>query len=333
MSLLTKAFDPPALADPVPATALVIMPDLGYSGFTRWSATMQLLVTVPGSSPVVVSHQEMVDRDKAPVAGAELSVLTERGDPSRLAIRWDQVPTIEERIARQDPVIFDPAGTWNRVEKARAAATPAVVPRPAPWGDGTIPDWPGTAKIGRRRVPGTAYVVGQSDDPSPYMNGDDFRPPGHYSYRGILESDPFGFVGWLLLLVVPPDGQRYADYSRRRLRRSVHGSVLAVTIKEGKPSDIDIEWKHTPKTPEPMQADLATQLAEMSTGLSFSGLPPGIAERLNEFGLSSAGATPAPAAAPTDPSHDLSRLEQLRAAGVLNDEEYQAERAKIIAKL
>ncbi|MBV9484520.1 MAG: SHOCT domain-containing protein, partial [Frankiaceae bacterium] len=174
-------------------------------------------------------------------------------------------------------------------------------------------------------------VVAHSDDPSPYMIGNEFHYDDRYSYRGQLESDPIGYFAWLLLLVIATNGQRYALQKRMHVRSGRLGPLLAVTIKEDKPTDVDVEWKHTAKKPALTLADAASQATGLSPGLDFSGLPAGIADRLSALGFATDG-VPAQAA-PPDPTVDLSRLEQLRATGVLTDEEYQAERSRIIANI
>ena len=108
----------PELKNPVSAQGLVVRGDSGYSAMSWWSASIRLQVTVPGLAPTIVEHQCNAVREKTPLAGSVLPVEVERDDPTQVRIPWEAVPTIEQRIADRDSLIFDPEGTWRVVLEA-----------------------------------------------------------------------------------------------------------------------------------------------------------------------------------------------------------------------
>src|SRR5437868_8509270 len=99
----------------VAGEALVLRGDSGYSALSWWTGGFWARVTVPGSEPAYVVHRCRIHRHKIPVPGFVLPVDVDPLDPEQLDVRWDEVPTIEERIANGDPAILDPEATWRLV--------------------------------------------------------------------------------------------------------------------------------------------------------------------------------------------------------------------------
>jgi hypothetical protein len=235
----------PPLADPVAAEALVIRGDPGYSAMTLWSSRILLRVVVAGQEPVFVTHECNVVREKTPLAGMVLPVDVERSDPKVVRIRWDEVPSIEQRIASRDPLILDPESVWQTVLEA----DPRQADQKPSWGDGCIAEWPPIDELPHGRRPGTALVVAHSEDPEGLFFGDDFSPPHRnaYSYRGKVESLPHRFPGWLLLCVIPRDGERYGLHLQTMITRKHLAPVLPLAIDPSKPADIEILWDSAPE--------------------------------------------------------------------------------------
>jgi hypothetical protein len=72
----------------------------GYTGsFSHCTATTPMIVQVPGSTPYDASPQRLASREKCAVVGMRLPLTVSR-DHRRLGIEWDEVPTIDEMIAR-----------------------------------------------------------------------------------------------------------------------------------------------------------------------------------------------------------------------------------------
>jgi hypothetical protein len=237
--------------DWVAGDALVLRGDSGYSALSWWTSSVWLRVSAPGAPPAYVVHRDRFHRDKAPVRGFSLAVDVDPGDPQGLRIRWDEAPTIAQRIADRDPAILDPEGTWRRVAEARGDETepssgisraPASV---APWSDGVIDGWPPSEPLDGGRVAATALVVARSEDPGRPGGTNDYQLPCG-PYGGLVSDDLHSYVGWLLLCVITPSGSRYGVHLRTSLRRGHLGPVLPVAIRPDAPDDVEIPWRYAP---------------------------------------------------------------------------------------
>lgn len=238
----------------VAGEALVLRGDSGYSALSWWSGGFWARLTAPGREPTYVVHRCRIHRHKIPVAGFVLPVDVDLLEPHRLDVRWDEVPTIEERIERRDPAILDPEGTWRRVAEARgpriepsSGLSGSAAAEEPPWGDGRIDGWPPADGLPGGRLPGIALVVEHSLDPGGHRAGGDYHLPVS-PYGGLVADGVHDYLGWLLLCVVPPSGSRYAVHVRKSLRRGHLGPVLPVAIHPDRPDDIEIPWKHSPDT-------------------------------------------------------------------------------------
>ena len=237
--------DQSPLADPVAAEALVVRGDTGYSAMTWWSARILLRVTVGGQEPVFVTHECNVVREKTPLAGMVLPVDAERSDPTVVRIRWEEVPTIEQRVASRDPLILDPESVWRTVLEA----DPRQADQQPSWGDGRVAQWPPMDELRDGRQPGTALVVAHSGDPEGCFFGGNFVAPHRaaYSSGGKVETLPHKFPGWLLLCVIPQNGERYGLQVETMIMREHLAPVLPVAVDPAKPADIEIHWDSAPE--------------------------------------------------------------------------------------
>jgi hypothetical protein len=236
----------------VSGEALVLRGDSGYSALSWWTSTVWLRVTVPGAPPAYVVQSDRFHRDKAPVRGFVLPVDVAPDDPQRIRIRWNDAPTIDQRIADRDPAILDPVGTWQRIADARgdrvepSSGVSRQPPSEPPWGEGRVDGWPPPVPLDGGRVPGVALVVARSEDPGGNRSGtDDYNLPCS-PYSGTVADSLHGYLGWLLLSVIAPSGSRYGVHVRKSLRRGHLGPVLPVSIHPDRPDDIEIPWKYAP---------------------------------------------------------------------------------------
>jgi hypothetical protein len=55
------------------------------------------------------------------------------------------------------------------------------------------------------------------------------------------------FLGWMLLCVIPPEGDRYAVHLRTMIRRDRLAPVLPVALRRSKPMEIEIAWDDAPE--------------------------------------------------------------------------------------
>ncbi len=243
------------LSEPVAASALVVRGDPGYSAASWWTASLLLRVTAPGLRPVLVEHECRATREKTPFTGLTVPVAIEREDPTQVRIRWNDVPPLERRIAERYPSILSPRSAWRDV----LDADPSQADRMPDWGEGEVANWPVGATLRWGRCAGTAIVLGHSWDPAPYTSGNGFGFPGPrpYRYGGRIRTSETGFLGWLLLLVIPPEGDRYGVHLRTMIRRDRLAPVLPVAIRPSQPTDIQIAWDDAPEVAPAVAAERA----------------------------------------------------------------------------
>lgn len=86
-------------------------------GFRRFSATTPMIVRVPGHPPFHVEPQRLASREKYAVIGMHLPLRVSR-DLRRIRIEWDQVPTVDELIARGGRMFTDPDSVAAELEAA-----------------------------------------------------------------------------------------------------------------------------------------------------------------------------------------------------------------------
>jgi len=223
----------------------VVRGDPGYSAMTWWSARILLRVAVAGQEPVFVTHDCDVVREKTPLAGMVLPVDVERSDPNVVRIRWEEAPSIEQRITSRDPLILDPESVWQTVIEA----DPRQADQKPSWGDGGVAGWPPIDELRNGRRPGTALVVAHSGDPEGCFFGGAFVAPHRDVYRsgGKVETLPHKFPGWLLLCVIPRDGGHYGLELQTMIMREHLSPVLPVAIDAAKPAEIEILWDYAPE--------------------------------------------------------------------------------------
>jgi hypothetical protein len=336
----------PALENPVSAEALVVRGDPGYSAMSWWTASLRLHVTVPGQEPSFVEHECNAVREKTPLAGSVLPVEVERDDPTQVRIRWEDVPTVDERIANRDPLIFDPDSAWRAVLEA----DPTQSDQKPSWEDGQPVGWPAIGGLRHGRRAGTAHVIAHSGDPAPNMYGDDFSPPGRnrYSYGGTLDTGWHTFLCWMLLCVTPEDGDRYGLQLQMKVRRDRFGPVLPVAIHPTDPADIEIPWDYAPAAPAAPSAgaqlanviarggqvvapdsDAAASVFAQIEDPKLRARTEKLIGRLGAKGGMVVMSSAAQTATPAERSTTLAQLQELRDRGALTAEEYQAALAKL----
>lgn len=288
--------------------------DAGFSALSWWTPTASLQITVPGRPAYYAETRCRVHRDKGLIAGVVLPVSVSADDPQRVSIRWDEVPTIEQRIADRDPAILDPEGTWRTVAPARSgfvSASPSLVggraPAEPPWGSGRIEGWPPAEPLADKRRPGIALVVSRSEDPGGYRSGDDWHLPSQ-PYGGTIYEGLHEYLGWLLLCVVPESGSRYGVHVRMRLRRGHLGPVLPVAVHRQRPQDIEIPWRYAP--------DMVLAAANRLRAANAAAVE-AVDSRLAEPSTAAEAAL----AAVTDPVAHARTEEMLRKLGLVSDTE------------
>jgi hypothetical protein len=86
-------------------------------GFRRFSATTPMIVRAPDHPPFHITPQRLASREKYAVVGMRLPLTVSR-DLRRMRIEWDQVPTVDELIARGERMFTDPDSVAAELESA-----------------------------------------------------------------------------------------------------------------------------------------------------------------------------------------------------------------------
>lgn len=73
-----------------------------------YNTTIWLDVTVEGREPYRVKHECMVKAGKHPWPGQTLPVVVDRDNPERIDIQWEELQTVDERMAAGGPAAGQP---------------------------------------------------------------------------------------------------------------------------------------------------------------------------------------------------------------------------------
>lgn len=90
--------------------------------FGRSSAgTVRILIDAD-RDPIYVARDFKLDRDHWLVPGMQVPVMVDPSHPETFEIRWDQIPSMVQRAASNDPTLADPVGTKKKTQQALLAS-------------------------------------------------------------------------------------------------------------------------------------------------------------------------------------------------------------------
>jgi Short C-terminal domain len=99
--------------------------------YGAWTCEGRFVVRAPGRQPLFVSSRRQMTREKYVIPGLRLPVTVSQSKPAKFRIEWDEVPAIDELIARGDPLFTNPDATRPLLQEAWRAAGIPVPPGPA----------------------------------------------------------------------------------------------------------------------------------------------------------------------------------------------------------
>ena len=99
--------------DAMRATALVVAADQRPEGGGPRTGNVRVVVD-PGARQQVLEAELRLDKERWLVPGMDIEVMLSP-DRTTFDVDWDKVPTIEERVAANDPTLADPAGALRKV--------------------------------------------------------------------------------------------------------------------------------------------------------------------------------------------------------------------------
>jgi sporulation protein YlmC with PRC-barrel domain len=257
------------------------------SGTYRWwTCETWLVASAPGIQPVWVTSSRHMTRERYLIPGLRVPVTISQKKSTRVRIEWDEVPKIDDLIARGDPLFTNPDATRPLIRDAMASAGVAPPP-PRP----------------REEIDGpNARVIsfgGGGPDGNPFTNK--------------RKVD-------LLLSVAIPGRARfgYRWQGKAPTDRLVQpGTNIRVLYDPARPDEVDIPWDEVGVK----KADMLQAAKAMVRAVRNGQAVP----------AASAPSLP-PDQSPGDSVALLERLSNLRAAGVLTDEEFAAEKARVLRK-
>jgi hypothetical protein len=200
---------------------------------THGRSQLRILVDAQ-PAPIYTVRGFKLDRDHWPVRGMHLPVTIDPSDPSRFEVDWARVPSIEQRVAANDPTLADPVGTQRRTMEKLIASGVA-----GPGADAAGPDVRGVVVAAQA----AAFAAGPSEG-----------MPDHFAEsmeRAATEPAPPGKARAVVLIAASEatlrtedDGSSSGRYYRDR--HGKHDAVLAVNIPGRPPYAV---FKHKFKHP------------------------------------------------------------------------------------
>jgi hypothetical protein len=253
-------------------------------GFRRFSATTPMIVRVPGHPPFHITPQRLASREKYAVVGMRLPLTVSR-DLRRIRIEWDQVPTVNELIARGERMFTDPDSVAAELESAWVQV--------AAHAGGTAP----------HRTPRPVFD----------------RPTARIIAVGHGANDHESIIGkWELLLSVAVPGRPRFGY---RFTEKVPRKALLLPTADI-PVEVDGDRVRIPWDQIGSVDKFVASLASLAQ-TARSDSPP----------ASAAAPPPAESRGAPDPLDDLTRLGRLRDTGVLTEDEFAAEKARLLQRI
>jgi hypothetical protein len=254
------------------------------SGTYRWwTCETWLVARAPEIAPVWITAARKMTREKYLIPGLRVPVTISRRNPTKVKIEWDEVPKIDELIARGDPLFTNPDATRPIIQEAMAAA-------------------------GVERQPSRPRE--EIDGPNARVISFGTGGPDGNLFTRKRKVD-------LLLSVALPGRSRfgYRWQGHAPTDRTVQpGTNIRVLCDPARPDEVDIPWDEVGTTTSDM-----IQLAKA------------IARGVRNGQADAALVIPtAPPPAAPDTIALLERLSSLRALGALTDEEFAAEKARIL---
>ena len=240
-------------------TALVVHADVAPEGGLRlWRGDVEVMVDLDGRRTPLRRKFRLDDR-RWLVPGMEVPIELDRQKPDRFEIDWSAIPSIEDRVAANDPTLSDPVAARQRVAAAwgqpptpssgrfeEAMARAAATPAPA----GQL-----------RAVVRLATIRGN-------LQGDD---PGGHSRRTTTSG-----TSAAVLAVNIPGRAPYAVFVRKlkvpRGRIEITGAGLPALVSAGDPNAVTILWNELPDAMTQVQQRLSQAMGQVQA--TYANLPP-----------------------------------------------------------
>ena len=234
-------------------TALVVSADQRPEGGGPATGVVRVLVN-PGPSRQVLEAKLRLDKERWLVPGMDVDVLLSQ-DRTRFDVNWDTVPTIEERVAANDPTLADPAGAARKVAHALGYTQ-------ADTGTSRAGHFEAALQEAARQTPppGKVRAVVMVVAMRGAMAG--------ASGPNLIGSSEVSFQlrSAAVLSVNVPGRAPYAVYLRkfrfpRKSRTDYTGAGYPALVSESDPNDIEILWDEVPSAHSQLSDRMASSMA------------------------------------------------------------------------
>ena len=274
-------------------TALVVAADAPIDNASwlsrgrHYDGNVRILID-EGSEPMYVARRFRLDEDHWLVAGMEVPVKVDPARPDEFEIEWAGVPSIEERVAANDPVLADPRGARRRVTEALEAVGVAGPKHLGPLPDG-IGDVLESAEEAKRAATPDRF------EESLERAAHEPAPPGKSRAVALVSAITASVVPRqadggggtdittsgkrkTVLAVTVPGSPPYAvlmpKLKHPRMRADVAGSGLPALVSNTDPNDVEILWEELPSVMDQVSRRMSdsfaasqAQAAELESGM------------------------------------------------------------------
>ncbi len=234
--------------------------------------------------PIYVARDLKLDKDHWPVVGMELPVTIDPDEPEKFEVRWDEVPSMEQRAAANDPTLADPVGTRKRAQqaliasgaagsagpyrpdedvreaivKAQAEAAKEDDGRPDHFQESLDQAAQAEAPPGKTR----AMVVFAASEASLRTEGGQADGTGGHQFR-----DRHGKHDAVLAVTIPgqePYAVYVSKFNHRGGKVVALGAGIPALVSSSDPSDVEVRWDELPSVREQLSQTVAeaTQLTQ-----------------------------------------------------------------------
>jgi hypothetical protein len=269
-------------------TALVVEADVPPKGAFKVSkvgrCTTRILVDT-GSGPVSAARSEHLKQEQWLVRGMDVPVVFDPVEPDDFEIAWDEVPSIEERAAANDPALADPIGAHRRVIEALEAAGmagPNLGELPAVIGgalaaerearEAATPDRFAEAMeraAGEPAPAGKTRAVVLISTIRPHLS-----QTGGHETGGASRRTTEGKCNAVLAVNVPGNAP-YAVYEKKfnspRGRGDASGAGLPALVSSSDPNEIEVLWDELPSIESQIGQRVADGMQAAEAGMAASG--------------------------------------------------------------
>jgi hypothetical protein len=230
------------------------------------------IVVEDASPPIVASRMFKLDRTHWLVTGMTIPVILDPARPASFEIVWEDIPSIQDRVAAIDPVLADPRGARAHanevIQRVTSAVNLAGLPpevrtvvsqynTPAPGVDrfaAAVEDARnGPAPQGR--VSAAVLVATSTATSKTAQGGDEDSNDKYRTTEGKHD---------VVLAVTVPGREPYpvfvSDFRRPRGRHDLFSAGLAATVSEVDPNDIEVLWDEVASDQSQLDAKVAEEM-------------------------------------------------------------------------